>query len=272
MAADKLGRTQSAISMALKQLEAELGAELFEPGRKDRLTALGKHTLGHVTKSIEHFDQSVQSIQSFAASKTLHIRIASVPSAAQVILPSVLEKLMQLYPDVHVELRDMDSASVIRELRLETVDIGIASNVVDSRDLDRKHLISDAFGIVCHPDDNLIEPGESLDWEKFGSRPFLANGLCKSIDDEGFQKLLSKSKLMVLNTGSLMAMVRNRMGITLLPKLLVGNSGWDLQFHEFQDTALRRDLYVVRRAAKALSQEAEVLMNLVFDAAKDAVG
>ena len=41
-AADILGRTPSAISMSLSQLEAELGAPLFETDRKNRLTPLGE--------------------------------------------------------------------------------------------------------------------------------------------------------------------------------------------------------------------------------------
>lgn len=40
-AAKSIGRTDSAISMALKQLETELGADLFETDRKHTLTALG---------------------------------------------------------------------------------------------------------------------------------------------------------------------------------------------------------------------------------------
>ncbi len=263
-AADTLGRTQSAVSMALKQLEAEIGAELFEPGRKDQLTPLGEHTLALASKSLEHFDQSVQSIRAFATSKTVHVSIAAVPSVAQVMLPSVVEDFMSRHPDVSVELRDMDSAAVLRELKLGTVDIGIASNVPETSDITREHLFSDAFGIVSHPNDNLGTPGKPLDWEDVKTRPFLANGLCQSIEDGEFRKLLGESRLMVLNTGSLLAMVRSRMGITLLPQLLTRRTDWDLKFDRVANKSLRRDLYVVRRAARALSQEANAMLETIF--------
>lgn len=44
-AAKRLFRTASAISMTLKQLEQEVGGELFETDRKNRLTPLGAFML-----------------------------------------------------------------------------------------------------------------------------------------------------------------------------------------------------------------------------------
>jgi DNA-binding transcriptional LysR family regulator len=42
-AADELRRTPSTISMAVKELEEEIGAPLFESDRKAELSAVGKH-------------------------------------------------------------------------------------------------------------------------------------------------------------------------------------------------------------------------------------
>ena len=44
-AAVRLGKTQSALSMTLKQLEEHLGERLFETERKNRLTPLGQEAM-----------------------------------------------------------------------------------------------------------------------------------------------------------------------------------------------------------------------------------
>ncbi|MFT5446017.1 MAG: DNA-binding transcriptional LysR family regulator [Gammaproteobacteria bacterium] len=49
-AAEKLGRTPSAVSMMLKQFEQHLGAPLFESERKNRLTALGAFALTEASR------------------------------------------------------------------------------------------------------------------------------------------------------------------------------------------------------------------------------
>jgi len=41
-AADQLGRTQAALSMSIKQLEAQLGKKLFDGERKSQLSPLGE--------------------------------------------------------------------------------------------------------------------------------------------------------------------------------------------------------------------------------------
>ena len=50
-AADRLGRTQSAVSMMLKQFENHLGKKLFLGERKNHLTALGEQVLEMAQKT-----------------------------------------------------------------------------------------------------------------------------------------------------------------------------------------------------------------------------
>ena len=80
-AADILGRTPSAISMSLSQLEAELGAPLFETDRKNRLTPLGERVLEESVRATDAYDRSVDAIERHATSLAGTVRIAAVPSA-----------------------------------------------------------------------------------------------------------------------------------------------------------------------------------------------
>ena len=86
-AADRLGRTPSAISMTLKQIEDALGGPLFEGERKVALTPLGAFALRHAQTAVAGHNAATAAIRRFARGEEGEVRIAAVPSAATRLLP-----------------------------------------------------------------------------------------------------------------------------------------------------------------------------------------
>lgn len=129
-AAERVKRTQSAVSMQMKRLEETLGRALFErSGRALVLTADGERLLGHARRilsahraAMEAFDES-----SLQGSVTL----GTPDEFASTILPNILARFAQSHPRVHVEVV-CDNAS--RSLRrcLATGDVDIALVTRDS--------------------------------------------------------------------------------------------------------------------------------------------
>ncbi len=265
-AADKLGRTQSAVSMMLKQFEAHLGAPLFETDRKSKLTALGAFTLEEALRELDHFDHIITSIQSFARSQSGLVRVASVPSVATEILPSAVSRFLRDHPNVRVDIRDMDSVAVFRELERERVDIGLATVGETNSSITVRELFSDDFGVVCTADHPLTESRKSVVWDDLVDWPFIANGICAQIENEKFQTILYSSNLMVRNTTSLLAMVLSGIGITVLPRLAVANRQ-DLAFIPINDSLARRRIDILSSTHKSLSPAAESFQKAVFSAA-----
>ena len=255
-AAEALGRTPSAVSMMLKQFEARLGAPLFESERKSRLTALGAFTLGEATREIDHFERTITSIENFARAKSGFVRVAAVPSVAEAILPEVTRGFLRDRPGVRVDIRDMDSAAVLRELERERVDLGLATGVGAGTEVDREALFSDAFGVVCRIDHPLAANDPPLAWDALAAWPFIANGLCGHIADEAFQRVFADSQLMVRNTTSLLALVRAGVGVTVLPRLAVHSAERELVFLPVADPEARRRIDILRRAHAELSPAA----------------
>lgn len=257
-AADKLGRTPSAVSMMLKQFEEHLGAPLFESERKSRLTPLGAFALREATREIDHFERTVVSIDNFARSKAGFVRIAAVPSVAEKILPQVVRGFVRDRPGVRIDIRDMDSAGVLRELDRERVDIGLATGVGAGAEIDRENLFSDAFGVVCRTDHPLAESTAPLSWEALEHHPYISSGITALIDSKSFQNMASSSLLMVRNTTSLLALVRAGVGITVLPRMVVDVSDPTLVFLPVADKAARRSIDVLKRAHTSLAPAAEI--------------
>ena len=262
-AAEALGRTPSAVSMMLKQFETHLGAPLFESERKSRLTALGAFTLGEATRELDHFERSIAAIENFARAKSGFVRIAAVPSVAEAILPEVTRDFLRDRPGVRIDIRDMDSAAVLRELERELVDLGVATGVGAGAEVDREALFSDAFGVVCRADHPIAAEGLPLAWDALAACPFIANGLCGQIADEVFQQVLASSQLMVRNTTSLLAMVRAGVGVTVLPRLVVQRAEHEVIFLPVADPSARRRIDILRRAHAQLSPAAQSFVDAV---------
>ena len=247
-AAETLGRTPSAVSMMLKQFEDHLGAKLFESERKSRLTALGAFALDEAMRELAHFERTAAAIEGFARSESGIVRVAAVPSVAEAILPPVVRAFQRAHPGVWIDISDMDSAAILRELERERIDLGFATGIEAKGGIDRTLLFSDAFGVVCRPDHPLAASGGPLDWRALETWPLIANGLCGHIGDEAFQRILAGSRLMVRNTTSLLAMVRAGVGVTVLPRLAVGRADRETRFLPVADPAARRRIDTLRRA------------------------
>lgn len=267
-AADALGRTPSAVSMMLKQFEDHVGSALFETARKSRLTPIGELILAEARREVAHFENTVSVIEGLSRSELGYLRLAVTPSVATTVLPAVIFKFAEKYPKVQIDLRDMDSATIARELERERADIGIGSfpNVEGMR---RTELFSDAFGVVCRKDHPLAENWDQLGWPTIGDQTIIANGLCKQITDPDFAPILARSRLMVPNTTSLLGLVRQGVGITVLPRLAVANFLDELAFLPLVDVAARRTVHLMSRPNNLLMPAAREFLKLITEMKRD---
>ncbi len=267
-AADALGRTPSAVSMMLKQFEEHVGSALFETARKSRLTPLGDLILAEARREVVHFENTVSVIEGLSRSEFGYLRLAVTPSVATTVLPPVIFRFVQKYPKVQVDLRDMDSVTIARELDRERADIGIGSlSQVDG--MRRTELFSDAFGLVCRKDDPLARDWDQLSWRTMGDHPIIANGLCEQITDPDFAPILARSRLMVPNTASLFGLVRQGIGITVLPKLAVANVLDEFAFLPLVDVNARRTVHLMSRPSNLLMPAAREFLKLITEMKRD---
>lgn len=261
-AAVALDRTPSAVSMTLKQLEAHVGAPLFETGRKTRLTALGREVRDAAARELDHFERTVETITGLARAELGLVRVAATPSIVQSVLPDVLREFLSERPGVRVELADMDSAAVLDALRDERADLGLAS-LGQLPGLACTRLLADPFGVVCRADDALVLGSGSLSWDRIAVRPFIANGLCARIDAEGFAPIMAGARLMVRSTTSLLALIRAGLGVTVLPRLAVPPDATDLAFLPIEGLSSMREVWLATLPDHALTPTAAALAGAI---------
>jgi DNA-binding transcriptional LysR family regulator len=267
--AEVLGRTPSAVSMMLAQLEADIGAPLFETDRKNRLTPLGQLVLDESCRATDVFDRSVDAIRRHALSTGGIVRIAAVPSAMVSLLPAVLETFCAAMPDVRVEISDVDSASVRRRVARDEADIGILS-ARPGETAEGSLIACDDLGIVCAEGGpvhraHLARKGQS-DWSLMMQEPLIANPLCNHVDDPCIRDMLATSKLEARNTTAILSLVRRGLGASVLPFDAVKSQPDGVEFFVPSNPSTRRELRKIRQKTNRPTPPLEAFWALLTDA------
>jgi DNA-binding transcriptional LysR family regulator len=271
-AADILGRTPSAVSMMLKQLETHLGEPLFETDRKNKLTALGAYVLEQAERELQQFDNMVKAIEGYANATHGHVRIATVPSVAGSIMPVVFSKYIKDFSKMDIELRDMDSNSILHELSRNRIDIGIATMGGNSAGLHSQHLLSDAFGVICHPSHPLAQNRGPVDWQALTGERLIANSLSAGIDVPACKTLHANALLTAQNLTSIMAMVHAEIGITILPEMAArAANATGLIFRPLADSLAKRQIHMLRKREAALSPAARLVEQHILACTADMI-
>lgn len=264
-AADRLGRTPSAVSMSLKQLEEHLGAPLFVSDRKNRLTALGRFTLAEGSREIEQFARCIDALTTFAHARIGIVRVGAVPSVTAALLPMVVKEFARDRPDVTIHIRDLDSISVLREVEMQRIDIGISASTTTMSAIKSKHLFSDRFGVLCNEDHPLVKEHRPLKWSDLKSYPLISNATGGQINHPIFREMDDAAYLRIRNTNSVLGMVRAGVGITVLPKLTIKGQAQGLCFLPLAEPNIKRHVKISSRAHEELSPVAAAFERAIID-------
>jgi LysR family transcriptional regulator, carnitine catabolism transcriptional activator len=251
-AAERLGRTPSAVSMALKQFEQEIGARLFVGDRKDRLTEVGLFSEVQAREVLSHYERALLSAQAYARTAIGRIDVACVPSVATTIMPTVVRRIREIAPGSEINLRDIDSISVIRTVEQGEYGIGIATPIHSRDNLSFSPLFSEPLGIVCRRDDPLAKTERPITWDALKGRLVLENGLSFLVKGAAYKALLEQSSIKVYSHTAVLAMVRAGIAITVLSRLSVAPDG-DLSFLPIADRSAVRSVGLFLRSTESLS-------------------
>jgi DNA-binding transcriptional LysR family regulator len=124
-AGDRLGRTQSAISIRIKRLEGALGRRLFERNSRSlALTRDGELLLAYARRILELNDETVRRFAEPDAAGD--IRLGAAEYFVPHHLPAVLRRFAAAYPRVQIEVKVGMSSSLIEQLDAGALDLVIA--------------------------------------------------------------------------------------------------------------------------------------------------
>jgi DNA-binding transcriptional LysR family regulator len=178
-AAKKLGRTQSAISRRLTQLEDTVGAPLFERiGRGMVLSQAGAALLPHAERVAAALQDAMAAIEAAKSGTAGIVHVAAVGTLASTGLTRLLQDFRGAFPAAEVRLRTATSAEVSQLVRRGDAAIGLRYAGDASADLDSEIVGREPLLVTCAPSHPLagtqvasLERLAGEHWLAFPDRP-----------------------------------------------------------------------------------------------------
>jgi DNA-binding transcriptional LysR family regulator len=125
-AAARLHVSQPPLSRQIRDLEEELGVELFRRTAKSlALTEAGKIFLNEARAILLRVDQAVDTVRTVASSSRGTLHVGYSPSLTVKLLPRTLMLFERAHPGIRVSLHDLSSEECIQRLSNEKIDLAL---------------------------------------------------------------------------------------------------------------------------------------------------
>ncbi|WP_277186923.1 LysR family transcriptional regulator [Caballeronia sp. BR00000012568055] len=133
-AAARLHMQQPPLSQQIQELEQELGFALFlRQPRGVELTAPGEALAEHARLALKTLEQGVTHARRVAQGQVGRVRIALTSSAAfHPLAPAAIRKFRETYPDISVELNEINAAEIIEMMMDGRIDVAILRKPIET--------------------------------------------------------------------------------------------------------------------------------------------
>ncbi len=262
-AAQHLGRTPSAVSMALKQIGSDLGAPLFEGERKSHPTQLGKLAIEGARDLLKHYDNMCEGLVSQARHEVSRCTIASVTSLAAAVLTEAIKRVQARSNGFEVMLREVHSTRMTDAVLEGVVDAAIGRVVGSHPDLVIEPLLRDRYNVVCAEDHPLALANRAVSWEEILRERIVANESYDASIRKRLEGIESDGRFHVSSVPSAFAMARAGVGVTIMPRIARSLAPPGIRFVDIQDETAFRTVGIFTRRGRTLSPAAKLLIEMV---------
>ena len=273
-AAERLHRTQPAVSQAIKRLEEELDERLFDRSSKGgRLTEAGELLFDYaqrLTRLKTEAESAVRELQELRRGRVL---IGANEGAVHVLLP-VVERFREEHPHAQVEVRRVSARQISREVLTRALDFGVLTFQPRERGLRTVSLGEDELVMLMHPKHPLAKRAQ-ISMEEFGRQTVIAHNEASPARERVLRLYEQRHTSINIQIGlpsldGIKRAVEMGLGVALLPKrcALAEISRGQLAAVKVPPLRLARQVRLIYRREGEMSHAAEAFL----DAAKATAG
>ncbi len=268
-AAEKLGRTQPAVSLSLQRLEAELGEKLLDRSAKDvMLTDAGR--------SVLEYARRFQNLESELSNALAELRdhssgrlVIGANESTSLYLLKHIERYRRVYPKIKVQIRRSFSSRIPSELIDGNLELGVISYQPHDERILCNVIYEDSLAFVVSPKHRFAQR-QDVPIAELGDEVFIAHNVLspyreyviRAFHERGI-RLNMDVEMPTVET--IRWMVEQNIGVAFLPRMCVEQEIAEgrllaVRVPEFQ---VERKIYLVRPSRRALSYAAEAFLKLV---------
>jgi len=268
-AAEKMFRTQPAISLALQRLEQELGEKLIDRSGKDLiLTDAGLTVLEYARRfqSLKsELDNSLGELRDNSAGR---LAIGANESTTLYLLQHI-QRYRELYPKIKVQVRRSLSSKIPDELIDGNLELGVISFDPSDERIKSKVIYTDSLALVVSPQHQLANR-KSVSITDLGSEIFIAHNVVSPYRDLVLREFQAhKTPLNMLvempTIEAIRKLVQSNMGVAFLPRMCVEQEIEQKLLHEVRvkELHVERKIRLVYPARRGLSHAARAFLEVL---------
>jgi len=223
-AADACAISQPALSMQIKELEQEVGGDLFERNAREvKLTAFGQTFALRVRDILRAVDELAELARASRDPFLARLRIGIIPTIAPYLLPAIINDLNKTFEGIEIQVRETQTAKLVQELAQGELDLAIVALPVSAPFLTEMKLFEEEFVLVRGREDagKPVPEREALREMRL---LLLEEGHCFRDQALSFCKIGATRPREVMEGSSLstlVQMVSAGIGVTLIPEMAV---------------------------------------------------
>jgi DNA-binding transcriptional LysR family regulator len=214
----------AAASRRLRELEASLGAPLFERHRRGLiLTPAGHIFLRHGLALLQTAERLGGELRDFGQGVARHVSLCASTAAINEFLPPLLAQYAKLHPDVRVDLEEQMSELVPATVREGRGDLGIFVEGVDARGVDTRLFREDELVVVLPRAHRLAKSRQPLGFERLLEEDWISLNTGAALLLKLQQAALAanrplKLRFQVRSFDAVCHLVDAGLGVTVLPR------------------------------------------------------
>ncbi|MGB7435213.1 MAG: LysR substrate-binding domain-containing protein [Candidatus Acidiferrum sp.] len=268
-AAERLYRTQPAVSLAIRKLEDSLGQPLFVRGaRPVRLTDAGNLLREYADRLLNLRDEVKKGLMELEGLERGELALGVNESSIHALLPA-LAKFREAHPGVQVRLHRMFSRDIPHEVVNYRLDLGAVSFIPRDPQLQATEILKDELTFVVPPKHPLAKRRE-VDVEELGKEMFIAH-IVESPFRRRVIELFAKHRtplnmpMEMPTIESIKRIVQMGLGVAIVPRMCVT---WEIEHGTLKELKIRqlnmpRHLYMISRRGARLPHAAAEFMRLL---------
>jgi DNA-binding transcriptional LysR family regulator len=275
-AAERVCTVQSNVTMRVRELESELGQQLFIRYKSGVvLTSAGETFLGYARRVLHLIEESRSALSGMSA-PTGRLRLGSMETTAAIRLPRVLTRYRNRYPDVQLSLLTGTTVELIKAVEAHRIDGAFVGGFHDNTHLVQEEVFQEELVLVSNREyASLAAVTQSMSTQTvlvFRTGCFYRS----TLEHWFYQAGLVPHQVMELGTlDGILSCVAAGMGVTLLPRAVAEQhaSAGEIRCHALPpELAIVKTVFIRRNDEFVMPALAEFLnlVHAVFDGTDDA--
>jgi DNA-binding transcriptional LysR family regulator len=265
-AARDLGITQSAASLLVKQLEAELGVKLFDRTTRavqpTRAADEAFHAAERILNSTQGLSQRMLDLAEHRAGRVAFLASAGVASA---LMPRVLASFRAAHPDIEIDMRDVAADDLVARMIATDAEFAIGSVEGEIADMVVEALVSGRLSAIGRrtPD---FAARRSLTWDELARQPTIAMRretrirvqIDQALSQQG-KRLIPTYEVTLINTA--LAMTAQGLGLAILPSTMLPADQFPMLVAKpLTRPTITRQVSLLQRTGRTLSPAAKAFV------------